>query len=151
MEIVRLRQLLEVPPMREIARTLQPQTAAELRVRAEHIVETAAAADIPAYLAADNEFHLNLLQLVGNRRLVDLVRDLRQQTRMVGLVGMIGTVELARSAAEHHQLMDLLEQRDGRGPSPCCTPTSSTSWAGGTGATSSQCHCSSSGVGCRPR
>ena len=113
-EIVRLRQQLEVPPMREIARTLQPEAAAELRAKAQAIVDAAAVADLPAYLAADMAFHLRLLDLHGNRRLVALVKELRQQTRMVGLANMIGTAELAQSAAEHHHLVDLLEARDGR-------------------------------------
>ena len=114
-EIVRLRQQLEGPPMREIARTLQPEAAGELRVLAQEIVDAAGAADLPAYLAADMAFHLRLLELHGNRRLIAIVKDLRQQTRMVGLAGMIGSAQLARSAAEHHLLVDLLEQRDGRG------------------------------------
>jgi DNA-binding GntR family transcriptional regulator len=114
-EIVRLRQQLEVPPMREIARVLQPEAAAELRAKAQVIVDAAESADLPAYLAADMDFHLRLLDLHGNRRLVALVKELRQQTRMVGLADMIGTAELARSAAEHHSLVDLLEARDGRG------------------------------------
>lgn len=113
-EIVRLRQLLEAPPMRDIARTLRPESAAALRVMAQLIVERAAAADLPGYLAADTDFHLELLGLTGNRRLVEIVRDLRQQTRMVGLADMVGTEELARSAAEHQQLVDHLEARDGR-------------------------------------
>jgi DNA-binding GntR family transcriptional regulator len=114
-EIVRLRQQLECPPMREIARTLRPGDAAQLRVRAQEIVDTAAGGDLPAYLAADMAFHLRVLELHGNRRLVELVRDLRQQTRMTGLADMVGTAELTRSAAEHHSLVDLLEARDGRG------------------------------------
>ncbi|MFC9432126.1 GntR family transcriptional regulator [Streptomyces sp. NPDC056987] len=114
-EIVRLRQLLEAPPMREIARALQPEAAADLRRRAQVIVDSAAAADLAAYLAADMAFHLRLLELHGNHRLVAMVKDLRQQTRMVGLADMIGTAELARSAAQHHSLVDLLEARDGRG------------------------------------
>jgi DNA-binding GntR family transcriptional regulator len=114
-EIVRLRQQLEAPPMREIARILQPETAAELRGKAQAIVDAAAAADLAAYLAADMAFHLRLLELHGNRRLVAMVQELRQQTRMVGLADMIGTAELTRSAAEHHSLVDLLEARDGRG------------------------------------
>lgn len=114
-EIVRLRQLLEVPPMREIARTIQPVVAGELRGKADAIVLAAAEADIPTYLAADVDFHLSLLKLTGNRRLVEMVRDLRQQTRMVGLSNMVGSDQLSASAAEHHTLMDKLERGDGRG------------------------------------
>ena len=101
--------------MRDIARTLQPEAADDLRIKAQAIVDAAAAADLPTYLAADMDFHLRLLELHGNRRLTELVRELRQQTRMVGLADMIGTAELTRSAAEHHSLVDLLEARDGRG------------------------------------
>ncbi|MFI5844150.1 GntR family transcriptional regulator [Catenuloplanes sp. NPDC051500] len=114
-EIVRIRQDLEGPPMRDIARTLQPGTAAELRVLAQTIVDAAAGGDLAEYLATDMAFHLRLLELHGNRRLIEIVKDLRQQTRMVGLADMVGTAELARSAAEHHSLVDLLEARDGRG------------------------------------
>ncbi|GAB7042371.1 MULTISPECIES: GntR family transcriptional regulator [Catenuloplanes] len=114
-EIVRIRQDLEGPPMRDVARTLQPAAAAELRVKAQAIVDAAAAPDLAGYLAADMAFHLRLLELHGNRRLIEIVKDLRQQTRMVGLADMVGTAELARSAAEHHSLVDLLEARDGRG------------------------------------
>jgi len=113
-EIVRLRQQLEAPPMRDIARTLQPEAADDLRIKAQAIVDAASVVDLPAYLAADMAFHLRLLELHGNRRLIALVKELRQQTRMVGLVE-IGTAELLRSAAEHHSLVDLLEMRDGRG------------------------------------
>lgn len=111
-EIVRLRQQLEAPPMRDIATKLRP---GELRAEAQAIVEAAARADLAAYLAADTAFHLALLAVHGNRRLVALVADLRQQTRLVGLADMIGTAELARSAAEHHRLLDLLEAGDGAG------------------------------------
>ena len=114
-EIVRIRQHLEAPPMRDIARTLQPEAAADLRVRAQAIVDAAAVADLAGYLAADMAFHLRLLELYGNRRLIEIVKDLRQQTRMVGLADLVGSAELARSAAEHHSLVDLLEARDGRG------------------------------------
>ncbi|MCI2239572.1 GntR family transcriptional regulator [Paenibacillus sp. TRM 82003] len=113
-EIVRLRQMLEAPPMRDIARVLQPEAVAGLRLKAQAIVDSAAAADLAGYLAADTDFHLELLRLTGNERLLALVRDLRQQTRMVGLADMVGTDELARSAAEHHQLIALLEAGDGR-------------------------------------
>ena len=65
------------------------------------------------YLAADTTFHLHLLSLTGNDRLVTLVGDLRQQTRLVGLATMLGSPELTSSSQEHLTLLDLLEAGDG--------------------------------------
>jgi DNA-binding GntR family transcriptional regulator len=107
-QIVQIRQWLEAPPMRELAGRIPEPKLAELRREAEAIVTGAATEDLRAYLAADTSFHLHLLSLTGNDRLVTLVGDLRQQTRLVGLAGMLGSPELARSSAEHHTLLDLL-------------------------------------------
>jgi DNA-binding GntR family transcriptional regulator len=111
-QIVQIRQWLEAPPMRDLAGHIRAGKLAELRTEAEAIVTGAAASDLRAYLEADTAFHLHLLSLTGNDRLVTLVGDLRQQTRLVGLAGMLGTPELARSSVEHHTLIDLLA--DGR-------------------------------------
>jgi DNA-binding GntR family transcriptional regulator len=112
-EIVQIRQSLEVPPMRQLAGALPDTALAALRTEADAIVAGAVAADLRAYLAADTAFHLHLLSLTGNDRLVALVGDLRQQTRLVGLANLLGTPELARSSAEHHTLLDLLAAGDG--------------------------------------
>jgi DNA-binding GntR family transcriptional regulator len=77
---------------------------------ADSIVRAMQRSDLAAYLAADIAFHLRLLGLTGNKRLVNLVAEMRSQTRMVGLANMIGTVELAESANEHHLLLDLMAQ-----------------------------------------
>jgi DNA-binding GntR family transcriptional regulator len=107
-QIVQIRQWLEAPAMRDLAGHIPADRLAALRAEAAAIVTAAAAADLRAYLDADTAFHLHLLSLTGNDRLVTLVGDLRQQTRLVGLAGMLGTPELARSSAEHQTLLDLL-------------------------------------------
>ncbi|MCM4084613.1 GntR family transcriptional regulator [Paractinoplanes hotanensis] len=112
-EIVQIRQWLEAPPMRLLAGALTPPDLSRLRAEAEAIVVSAAAYDLPTYLTADTTFHLHLLSLTGNDRLVTLVGDLRQQTRLVGLATMLGSPELAESSAEHLTLLDLLEAGDG--------------------------------------
>jgi DNA-binding GntR family transcriptional regulator len=111
-EIVQIRQSLEAPPMRQLAGALPPATLARLRTEADAIVTSDAAGDLRAYLAADTAFHLHLLSLTGNDRLVRLVGELRQQTRLVGLAHLLGTPELAASSAEHHTLVDLLAAGD---------------------------------------
>lgn len=107
-EIVQIRQLVEVPATADLAACFPADRIAEFREKADAIVAGAKRSDLTAYLAADVDFHLSLLELTGNRRLVALVADLRSQTRMTGLAHMLGTAELTESAAEHHKLVDLL-------------------------------------------
>lgn len=111
-EIVQVRRWLEVPPIRIVADRFPADHLGHYRAMADRIVEAAAAADFPEYLAADTTFHLTLLELTGNARLVEMVGELRRQTRLVGLASLKDTVELKRSAHEHHILLDLLV--DGR-------------------------------------
>lgn len=112
-EIVQIRQWLEAPAMHLLAGRVEGPALTELRAEAEAIVAGAAASDLRTYLAADTTFHLHLLSLTGNDRLVTLVGDLRQQTRLVGLATLLGSPELAESSREHLDLLDLLAAGDG--------------------------------------
>lgn len=113
--IVAIRRLLEPPVMRWLAGVIPSDAYAELRAMAETIVEGAAQGDLTTYLEADRAFHAALTALAGNPRLTHLISDLRQETRLPGLAGLLATEELAQSAAEHHEILDLLESGDGAG------------------------------------
>ncbi len=112
-ELVQIRRWLEAPAMVDVARELHGKPVERFRDLASAISGAADRSDFYEYLRADTKFHLALLEVTGNRRLVDLVSELRRQTRLVGLVALRDTVELKRSAHEHHELIDLLVQ--GRG------------------------------------
>jgi DNA-binding GntR family transcriptional regulator len=114
-DIVGVRLLLEPPAMHRLAGRYPADRAAELRDMAERIVTDADAGDLTGYLRADTEFHLALTALLGNRRLVDVVADLRGKTRLVGLVGLLGTEALHVSSVEHLELLAALERGDGEG------------------------------------
>ncbi|MFC7788763.1 GntR family transcriptional regulator [Microbacterium sp. MAHUQ-60] len=107
-ELSEVRMLLEAPPMAMVAGTLDEPTAAELRKIADRIVEAARAAKFDEYLAADTEFHLRILACTGNSKLVETVRELRQQTRLVGLVQLASSDALVSTSLEHAELVDLL-------------------------------------------
>lgn len=107
-EIVQVRSWLESAAMRQVSEKLQTEPIDTLRALADQIVRAAEKSDFAAFLAADISFHLALLSLTGNSRLVDMVSELRRQTRMVRLASMANTAELTQSADEHHKLLDLL-------------------------------------------
>lgn len=112
-EIAQLRTWIEGPAMRLVAERLRGVSLEPYRELARDIVTSAERGDLEAYLAADSAFHSALLALTGNARLVELVAELRRQTRMVGLAHLRSTEELSRSAVEHQDLLDLLALGDG--------------------------------------
>ncbi len=111
-EIVQVRSWLETAAMQPVSDRLQTEPVDTYRALADGIVRAAENNDFASFLAADIAFHLALLGLTGNRRLVDMVSELRGQTRMVRLASMANTTELKQSADEHHQLLDLLVAGD---------------------------------------
>lgn len=106
--IVQVRRWLEGSAMQIVAQELPKVPIQRFRALADEIVIAADKSDFPEYLAADATFHLELLKLTGNDRLLELVAEMRRQTRMIGLALMGDTAELRHSAAEHHELLDLL-------------------------------------------
>jgi len=112
-EIVELRQLIEAPAMRQLAGSFPVETLPQWRALAEQIAVHADSANLTGFIESDRGFHLGLLGLYGNVRLVDMVHELRSQTRMVNLARMTKSDELLESAREHHLMLDLLELGDG--------------------------------------
>ncbi len=114
-ELGDIRQLLEAPPMRWLAGKLPEETVERLLELADEIVRAGREGRFEDYLEADTTFHLTLLELTGNRHLVRLVRELRQQTRLTGLVNLADSDELEGSSLEHAELVRLLVAGDGEG------------------------------------
>lgn len=110
--ITQLRALIEVPTVAELASVITEADIEALRPLAQAIVDSAAAGDLIRYLEEDRRFHLGLLALAGNPRLVDVVRVLRAQTRLYGLDLLVAQDRLTASAAEHLELLDALQDRD---------------------------------------
>lgn len=111
-EIVELRVLLEIPAVRRLAGQLPPAEAKELRRLAKASVEAARSGDLSSYLQLDRDFHLRLLALAGNSRLVDVVARLRDETRLYGLGRLAGTKALVATTREHTALLTALETGD---------------------------------------
>lgn len=110
-----LRQLIEPPTVRDVIPEIPAEDFPKLRALAEDIVVAAEAGNLIDYIEADRVFHVTLLAYSGNQRLVDVVSDLRSQTRLLGLTPLVESGRLGQSAAEHHELMDLVEARDAEG------------------------------------
>ena len=114
-EMTELRRLIEVPTVGRIAKIITPEQVADLRVIATRIMDAAAAGDIVTYIEADRQFHLDLLRVSGNTRLVDLVDQLRMNTRLYGLEELAASGHLGRTSEEHLTLLEALDAGDRRG------------------------------------
>lgn len=113
-EIGELRMLLEPPSMRKIAELASDSQLSSLGSVVDDLEAAAAKSDVTTFLVADRRFHLSLLEIVGNARLVRLIAELRDQTRLVGLRPLAESDSLAESAREHRDVLEALEERDGR-------------------------------------
>ena len=111
-EIYELRVLLEVASVEKIAGLGVGAAQKRLTELVEAAEATAAENDAAAFLEIDRDFHLEVLGLLGNGRLVSVVSNLRDQTRLYGLKPMAQRGRLDVSAAEHRQLLDMLLRQD---------------------------------------
>lgn len=112
-EIFRLRTMLEVPAMVELAQLQDRAPLTRFRQLAEQLTDAARQGDLVSFLDLDRQFHLGLLELLGNRRLVEMVGQLRDQARMQGLQKLADHGELTQSGEEHIAIVDAVEAGDG--------------------------------------
>ncbi|WP_328392545.1 GntR family transcriptional regulator [Streptomyces sp. NBC_00390] len=114
-----LRALIEVPTVGRVTRTATAEQLGELRPIAEEIVAQAREHNLIGYLDADRRFHLGLLALAGNDRLVETVGELRKRSRLYGLTRLDERGQLIASAEEHVELLDLMMSGDQAAAEAC--------------------------------
>lgn len=111
-EIGEMRRMLEVPGVAALVARASDEDVEELRPVAVEIEEAARRGDIPVFLEADRRFHLGLLELGGNTRLVETVAQLRDQTRLYGVSALAQQGRLQQTAPEHFEILDAVLARD---------------------------------------
>ncbi|MGW0821096.1 GntR family transcriptional regulator [Streptomyces sp. NPDC002845] len=111
-EIFRLRTMLEVPAMVELAERADRAPVAGFRQLAEQLTDSAREGDLVPFLDLDRQFHLGMLELLGNRRLVAMVGQLRDQARMEGLQKLADQGELTQSGEEHIAIVEAITAGD---------------------------------------
>lgn len=114
-DIAAVRMLVEPPATGDVVPLVPVSCFPELRTLAEPIVAAASSADLVSYVEVDRVFHLRVLGYSGNAHLLDVVARLRAQTRLGGLRRLSEQGKLVDSAAEHHELLDLIEAGDAAG------------------------------------
>jgi DNA-binding GntR family transcriptional regulator len=112
-EIFQVRLFLEVQGMVAVASgAIDQRHEAQYEKLALQIEECAAADDEVGFLRTDRAFHLGLLGILGNDRLVDIVAGLRDQARLYGVPTLGRRGQLAHSAHEHREILHALVAHD---------------------------------------
>ncbi|HEX3831064.1 MAG TPA: GntR family transcriptional regulator [Solirubrobacteraceae bacterium] len=111
-EISELRQMLEVPAMAKVVARAGDEELAALFAKVDRIEAAAVQSDAAEFLLADRDFHLGLLILGGNMRLVRLVGQLRNQTRLAGIKVLADSGQLMASALEHRPILEAVCRRE---------------------------------------
>ena len=91
----------------EHADTAQRQTLRQLHARLERQVRQR-----DAFFAANEQFHMALLNIAGNRWAMQIVTDLRKVMKLNRHHSLFKQGRLSDSLAEHRALMDAIEERD---------------------------------------
>lgn len=113
-DILQVRLLLEVPAMGHVAESRAGKDLSRFHVLAGELPRHVQDGDIQAYLDADRQFHLGLLELLGNSRLVDVVGMLRNQSRLFDVGRLAAAGDLIESAMEHGPILEAIENGDRR-------------------------------------
>ncbi|KAB0677349.1 GntR family transcriptional regulator [Aureimonas leprariae] len=102
-----IRLLLEIPAMAQLAarRSVVEPHGKRFSALAASIVSAAGSGDIVAYLDADRQFHMGLLDLLENQHLSKIIDNLRDQSRHYGLKRLSESGQLVASAEEHAPIL----------------------------------------------
>nr|WP_237720054.1 GntR family transcriptional regulator [Streptomyces xiaopingdaonensis] len=111
-EIGEMRRMLEVPAVVALIDRARDEDIEALRPVAAEIEAAARTGDVALFLETDRRFHLSLLELGSNTRLVETVAQLRDQTRLYGVSTLAEQGILQQTAPEHFQLLDAVLARD---------------------------------------
>jgi DNA-binding GntR family transcriptional regulator len=112
-DIFEIRLLLEASTVRRIAGPIPDSKRIEFVRLVDEIEGRAAEGDLAGFLSADRQFHLGLLSMLGNQRLIEIVGSLRDQTRLYGLADLAKSGQLMESAREHADILESIAAGDG--------------------------------------
>jgi DNA-binding GntR family transcriptional regulator len=112
LEAMHVRRLLEIPAMKEIARTASPEQIAPVRELADAIMAAAERDDMRAFVETDYAFHWQLTSLCGNGVLTNLIEEMRSRARLVVIPAISRLESLSVIAQEHLDLLTAISERD---------------------------------------
>ena len=112
-QIYHLLGLLESDAAGVVAKHASDEQIRELRTLHDKLEKQVRQRD--AFFATNEQFHIRLLQMSGNRWLEQTVHDLRKVMKLNRHHSLFRQGRLAESLAEHREVMQAIERRDAEG------------------------------------
>ncbi len=112
-EVYHLLSLLESDAAGEVARRASDEELLELQ--ALHAELEAAARERERFFSINEQFHMRLLEIAGNRWRNQVVADLRKVMKLNRQASLFKSGRVQESLAEHRAVVDALVRRDAEG------------------------------------
>ncbi|MCW5750704.1 MAG: GntR family transcriptional regulator [Alphaproteobacteria bacterium] len=112
-EMAELRLVLEIHAARQAASRIDDVELARLRAAFEVLAATGVDGHFADFQAFDDDFHATVHLAAGNRKIFDMLRNLRDQIRWVRSSTAILPGRVAESLREMQRVLEALERRDG--------------------------------------
>ena len=112
-QVFQVRRLVEGGMMRQLAQEITEAQLDQLRGHLRDERQAVSRSDVSGRTRLLADFHVVLAQLLGNEVLAELIADLLSRSQLISLMYQSGH-SAEHSQAEHVQIVEALERRDGR-------------------------------------
>lgn len=116
-EMTELREVLEAHAARKAAEMIDDATLNELRSAFDTLAASGVDGHFNDFLAFDDLFHSTIHRAAGNQKILEMIRNLRDQIRWVRVSNSILPGRVSESLAEMKLVLEGLERRDGKAAS----------------------------------
>ena len=96
----------------EATQKATPADVARLQAIQDILEKAAATGNIPAYIEANQNFHLTLWEIAGNRWLLQVIQDLRKVLKLTRYQSLSVDGRLKKSMEEHRELLAAITAKD---------------------------------------
>lgn len=111
-EVMQIRLIIASGSIIFAAGRIGPDDFAHLHSLITRQKQALGAGDRAAFMDADMEFHLSLIRLTGNHRLVNITKNLLDSFRRIAIEVLWGNPEIEKSIMEHRAILEALEAGD---------------------------------------
>ncbi|MDO8874713.1 MAG: GntR family transcriptional regulator [Pseudolabrys sp.] len=113
-EMAELREVLEAHAARRAAKKIDDATLKELRAAFDTLTKSGVEGHFDDFLAFDDLFHSAIHRAAGNRKILEMIRNLRDQIQWVRVSNAILPGRVGESLAEMKLVLEALERRNER-------------------------------------
>jgi len=111
-EMTELREVLEVHAARRAAKKIDDATLQLLRAAFDNLADSGVEGHFEEFLKFDDLFHSAIHRAAGNRKILEMIRNLRDQIQWVRVSNAILPGRVVESLAEMKLVLEALERRD---------------------------------------